>query len=300
MVSWLTGARSVVYLHGLDLIAESVVYRGIWIPLIRRMQWVLVNSRNTARLAENAGISKEKIRILHPGTDVPGYDPAAGRQFRERYALGDGPLLLSVGRLTRRKGLAEFVEQCLPTLLKSVPEVVLLVIGDDARDALQKRYSSQLERIKQCAAAAGLGTAIRFMPPCDDATLSAAYAAADVHVFPVQDLPDDVEGFGMVAIEAAAHGLPTVAFDVGGVSDAVVEGRSGELVAPGDYGAMAAAIGRRLLGRNDASARFACVDAARTFEWSSFGQRLRTLLDEILSQGRATAGHAGHTGNDGR
>jgi phosphatidyl-myo-inositol dimannoside synthase len=283
LVSRITGARSVVYLHGLDLIADSRIYQTFWIPLIRRMHVVLVNSRNTAQLAVRAGVAPERIHVLHPGTDVPGYDPAAGRTFREHQGLGERPLLLSIGRLTRRKGIAEFVERALPPLLKKRPETLLLVIGADAQDAIHNGHDLQLERIKRCAADAGVAEAIRFLPSCDDTTLSAAYNAADVHVFPVRELARDVEGFGMVAIEAAARGLPTVAFDSGGVADAVVDGRSGDLVAPDDYVALASAIGRRLDTRGDDVARRACVDVARSFDWSHFTERLRALLADTMS-----------------
>lgn len=81
----------------------------------------------------------------------------------------------------------------------------------------------------------------------------------------------------MVAIEAAAHGLPTVAFATGGVVDAVASGRSGLLVAPGDYPALAEAISQVLAGPRDPWCDGA-VDFARGFAWPIFGDRLRAVL----------------------
>src|SRR3546814_12287140 len=73
----------------------------------------------------------------------------------------------------------------------------------------------------------------------DDALLSVVYKAASAHIFPVREIPGDPEGFGMVAVEAAAHGVPTIAFATGGIVDAVAEGESGRLIRTGDYGAFA-------------------------------------------------------------
>src|SRR3546814_12930756 len=68
------------------------------------------------------------------------------------------------------------------------------------------------------------------------------YKAASAHIFPVREIPGDPEGFGMVAVEAAAHGVPTIAFATGGIVDAVAEGESGRLIRPGDYGAFAGVV----------------------------------------------------------
>src|SRR3546814_1721721 len=79
-----------------------------------------------------------------------------------------------------------------------------------------------------------------------DRELEDAWAASAVHVFPVREIPGDPEGFGMVAMEAAAHGVPTVAYAVGGVPDAVLDGTSGVLVQPGDEVGFAEAVDRTL------------------------------------------------------
>jgi phosphatidylinositol alpha-1,6-mannosyltransferase len=275
-------ARFVVYLHGLDIIAPSTIYQRCWLPFIRRADLVLVNSRNTRRLAVERGIPQRVIEILHPGTELPGPDPEAGRAFRVANGLGDRPLLLSVGRLTPRKGLAEFISRTLPAIIAESPDALLLVIGADASDAVRPAGDSQQARIMRSAEEAGVSAAVRMLPPCDDATLSAAYYAADVYIFPVLDLPGDVEGFGMVAIEAAAHGLPTVAFAVGGVPDAVAEGVSGSLAEAGDYGAFATLVRQWLVSRNQQRIRDRCSEAASAFGWDSFGDKLQTALRSQL------------------
>jgi phosphatidylinositol alpha-1,6-mannosyltransferase len=273
-------ARAVIYAHGLDLVAPSRVYQALWLPFIRAANLVLVNSANTRRLAIERGVGAERIVILHPGTDLHAPIAGAREAFRHRHAWGDRPVLLSVGRFTRRKGLAEFVSEAFPAIVATQPEALLLVIGEEASDALHGSGRGERERILAAAERAGIASQVVFLGRCSEEELQLAYHAADCHVFPVLDLPGDVEGFGMVALEAAAHGLSTVAFAVGGVPDAVVDGQTGRLVRSGDYRAFADATLEVLAGRGDANSQ-ACRAFAADKAWPEFGRRLRASLARL-------------------
>lgn len=273
-----TGGKAAVYLHGLDIVAPSRVYQWLWLPFIRRCDLAWVNSANTGRLAQSHGVRLDRLQVLNPGTDLPTLDAEAAHDFRERHGFGQRPLLLSVGRLTQRKGLAEFVAKTLPVVVSHYREALLLVIGDEASDALHTRTGSERERILAAARNAGVEQNLHFLGRCDDPTLEAAYQAADLHIFPVLELPGDVEGFGMVALEAAAHGLPTVAFAVGGVPDAVQDGRTGTLIESGNYDGLGAALVRQLAQTRDGSIAATCREFAVGRTWPIFGQRLRSLL----------------------
>jgi phosphatidylinositol alpha-1,6-mannosyltransferase len=239
---------------------------------------VLVNSANTSALAQGRGVRGERIRIVHPGTHLPELDDAAADRFRQKFAMTGATLMLSVGRLTRRKGLAEFVEHALPTILTRRPDALLVVIGEEATDALHSHKGSERERILAAARKADVERSIRFLGRCDEADLGAAYQAAQVHVFPVLDEPGDVEGFGMVAVEAAAHGLPTVAFAVGGVPDAIDEPASGTLIASGDYGRFADAVVAWLGNESRPEQAQTCRAFAAGKDWNAFGNQLRSAL----------------------
>lgn len=271
------GARAAVYVHGLDVAVRHPVYRALWHPVLRRMDVVIANSRPTADLARALGVHDDRLRIVHPGVTLPvaPQPPEALHAFRERHGLGSARVLLSIGRLTHRKGLREFVRDALPAIVRAAPDVVLAVIGDAPTDALLTGVQSR-DSIQAAADAAGVGQHLRFLGVITDPqALACAYESAALHVFPVRELPGDPEGFGMVAIEAAAHGLPTVAFATGGIVDAVAHGQSGSLVPSGDAAAFADAVLQLLAKPLDEAGIRAF---ARGFAWEAFGKQMRQVL----------------------
>lgn len=181
---------------------------------------------------------------------------------------------------TNRDALLEkFVEQALPTIVQQMPDVMLLVVGEAPKNSLGAGIQTQ-EEIMQAAQKHGLSKHIKFLGVITDKTkLATVYEAADVHVFPVRHIPDDPEGFGMVAIEAAAHGLPTVAFATGGVVDAVKHGESGYLVEANNYAELSALVVKVLLSptNTDTTQIF-----AQQFAWTSFGESIQCHLAHNL------------------
>jgi phosphatidylinositol alpha-1,6-mannosyltransferase len=264
-------AKAAAYVHGLDLAVRHPLYRALWLPAIRRLDRVIANSRATADLAQEVGVAAQRIAIVHPGVELPTATPEERARlrmaFREQHGLGERPVLLTVGRLTTRKGVAPFVAEVLPQIVRVRPDVCLLVVGDVPRGALAATAEPP-ETILRAAEHANVGNHVRWLGPRFGSDLSAAFFAADVHVFPVRDLPGDPEGFGMVAVEAAAHGLPTVAYATGGVVDAVADGLSGRLVAPGDAAGFAEAVLDML---SNPPSEEALTSFAARFAWPHFG-----------------------------
>lgn len=282
-------ARTAVYVHGLDVAARHPAYRVMWLPSIRCADRIIANSNATAGLCRRIGVDPARIGIVHPGVDLPD-EPHSPREqgmgeapdsleaagFLERHASGDRPLLLSVGRLSARKGLREFVTHALPRIVAAKPGTALLIAGGPPNQALHAEAQTP-ELIQAAADASGVGGSIRFLGKVPDGELADLYRIADAHVFPVREISNDPEGFGMVAVEAAAHGLPTVAFATGGVVDAVSNGRSGYLVQQNDYIALADAILRTLSERE--ALRSPCVEFARQFAWPEFGRQIVRQLE---------------------
>lgn len=264
------GARAIGYLHGLDLVVRSRLYQWLWLPFIRRLDHVIVNSTATRNLALGKKICGIRLSIVHPGVSLPDKE-------QERNIIPDlrgAPILLSVGRITERKGLYEFVRDVLPEIARVHREVRLVIVGGDATDALAAGLNRSGEGLLKIAESAGMRDHITLLGQIDDKLLEDTFRAADVHVFPIREVPGDPEGFGMVAIEAAAHGLPTVAYAVGGITDAVKNGVSGWLVTPGNAKELAFWVNDII--DNPLPGEGIRAFAAQ-FDWSNFGNRIRIL-----------------------
>ncbi len=278
LLSKLCGARSAAYLHGFDITVNHCLYRRLWRPIFKKLDHIVVNSTPTQALAIAAGVNPSNIDIVYPGVSLPDAPKPAESiaAFKEQFGLTGKKILLSVGRLTTRKGLREFVEQALPAIVQAEPDAMLLVIGEAPKNSLGAGIQT-VESIQDQAEQSGVAEYIKFLGVITDQDLLAtAYEAADVHVFPVRHIPDDPEGFGMVAIEAAAHGLPTVAFATGGIVDAVSENLSGTLTPSEDYAALSEQIIKIL--HTDTHSPGSCKDFAAQFAWGKFGENLRETL----------------------
>lgn len=276
----LCGARAITYVHGLDISVNHPLYRALWLPAIRRMDHVIANSRPTAELAKQAGVAEYKIAIVHPGVKLPEHQKSkeAIERYLEENQLKGKKILLSVGRLTSRKGLREFVQKSLPEIVAQEPDTILVVVGDAPKDSLHAEIQTP-QSIQAAADAAGVGKNIFFTGIVNWPDLLTIYQASNVHVFPVRSIPNDPEGFGMVAIEAAAHGLPTVAFATGGTVDAISEGQSGILVKAGDYSALANAALKLLKPEFDYQE--SCINFSERFSWESFG---KSIISSIITK----------------
>lgn len=269
------GCGYAVLVHGLDLVIRSRLYRWCFLPSIRAADAVIANSRNTRRLAVNSGVPEARVHVLNPGVDPP---PEGGADFRQEFGLGARPVILFLGRLVPRKGLVEFIEHALPAILERIPDAVFVIAGSEPRHALFHK-AGVLQRIREAVARRGVAGHVLLTGALADAMADAALGTAEVCVLPLVETPGDVEGFGIVALEAAAHGTPTVAFRLGGVEDAIADGVSGYLVAPGDYAALAGRITGLIAGAGTAVVSAdSCRAVAGRFTWDAYAQHLLQVL----------------------
>ena len=266
--------ETVIYLHGLDLVVDSLSYQRVFVPCIGGIDHVIVNSRNTRRLAIEKGVEESRIAVVNPGTDLPNPpDEIALQRFRAKFNIPFEKIMIFVGRITRRKGLSKFLEHSLPEILAVEPGAGLVIVGKNPEHSLNRL--GEEKKVFSLASRHEYKDRILFLGQLSDSDLQACYALADVQIFPVMDIPGDVEGFGMVAIEAAALGTPTVAFDVGGVADAISKD-NGQLIPGENYDAFTRGILKVL--RNKFPWQEKCVSHAQKYSWNRFDDDLRRVV----------------------
>lgn len=273
----LFGGKSLVFLHGLDLVVKNSVYQNFFIPCIRKADRVVANSINTLQIAVKKGVPEQHITVVNPGTYLPDLVNIESRNhFLNRRNIPFKKIMIFVGRITKRKGLSQFIQHSLPLIFASEPEAGLIIVGENPDQGLTKM--GEAKEVEALVSQLDFGPRIRFLGRLKDKDLETCYAAADVHIFPLVEIPGDVEGFGMVAIEAAACGTPTVAFSTGGVTDAVST-LSGRLVAPGRYDLFADEVIRTL---NDGMPdKQQCVNHAHQFSWSIYNGKIERVIRSI-------------------
>lgn len=213
-----------------------------------------------------------RMRRLAPGVDTAFYRPdAGGDAVRERLGLRERPVVVCVSRLVPRKG-QDVLIRALPAVRRQVPDAALLIVGGGP-------YRPTLERL---AGRLGLAGAVRFTGSVPWPDLPAHFAAGDVFAMPCRTRRGglDVEGLGIVFLEASATGLPVVAGDSGGAPDAVLDGRTGVVVDGRSMAAVARAVSDLLTDRDRARAMGAAGRAwvEREWQWQDAADRLSKML----------------------
>jgi glycosyltransferase involved in cell wall biosynthesis len=219
----------VITIHGKDITHNSAIYQFFIPKMINKMDRVICVSEATANECIRRGISPEKISVISNGVADELYMCGDKKTLKLHLAekLGfrpDSRLLLTVGRLVERKGVHWFIANVMPELVKTCPDCVYLVVGSG-------RFSSE---VRKTIAANNLDTHVLMLGNVDNETLRQIYNVSDIFIMPNIPVSGDMEGFGVVALEAASCRLPVVASNLEGIKDAVRDGQNGFLLDPGD------------------------------------------------------------------
>ena len=229
------GRKAVVQAHGLDVIYANSFYQAICVRWLRFCDRIVANSRYTAFLVTQKRVKQEIISVIPPGVQAESFTgPANIDAIKKEFGLQGKQTILFVGRLAKRKGVREFIENSFTKIVKKIPNVCFVVVGDNPSESLT-HHDDMFGQIKPALLATGLLNHVQLRGALDDDEVIQLYQACDVVVLPALVSTDDTEGFGIVLLEAAAAGKPAVATRVGGIPDAVEDGKSGILVDPGDY-----------------------------------------------------------------
>jgi phosphatidyl-myo-inositol dimannoside synthase len=243
------------------------------VALAMRSDAVVAVSTYAERLAVAAGADPSSVHRIPNGVDLP-----ASR----RSETAERPTLITVARLEDTYKGHDVLMRALSLVRERVPDVEWLVVGDGSLRPRLERLASEQE----------VEDSVRFLGTLSDAERDAALDRAHVFAMPSRLPPDGVggEGFGIVYLEAGAHGLPAVAGNVGGAVDAVVHGETGLLVDPEDPAAVARAISDLLLDPARARALGeAGARRAQRFNWPEIAGRLEDLIFELVEDGAHVA-----------
>jgi phosphatidyl-myo-inositol dimannoside synthase len=257
----LLGPRFVVWAHGED-ITTALMSRELTILMklvYRRAAAVFANSMNTLSMLRNIGVAEEKIQIVYPGVDSERFHPAAdGSAIRQRFARPGQIVLLSVGRHQRRKGHDHAIE-AVAALCNELPNLRYVITGDGI----------ERDRLEALVTRLGLRERVIFVGEVTHEELPSYYAACDIFLHPNRIDDGDIEGFGIVFLEAAASGKAVIGGRTGGVPEAVEDGVTGILVSGTDVFELAAAI-RKLISSSELRLRMGAEGRARVlrgFTW---------------------------------
>lgn len=288
--------RSLCLAHGRELLTS--VLRPVHGPLCRaafRRADVAIPVSSTIetmlrRIARPAG----RIAIVHPGVDATKFTPlsthAGGAPepaetridtrersplLRARYGLTDEPVILAIARMVPRKGF-DLLIKAMPRVLAASPRAHLVLGGEGPEQSALRALA------RDC----GVEHAVRFIGRIPAGDLVDHYRMANVFAMPSRQGPRDVEGFGIVLVEAGACGIPVVATRTGGIVDAVADGDTGILVPQEDVGALADALTRFLQDPAEAAraGRRARARVLAGLTWRATGDRFLELMADARAR----------------
>lgn len=262
--------------HGHDVKLSIGIYQNFVPKVFEALDGVISVSEATRQECIKRGMSPEKGVALPNGFDMSDFkdvpDKAEGRkEIEEAFSvdLSGKSLLLTVGRQVKRKGHEWFITEVLP---KIKSEVVYLVIG----------AGPEHDRLKEIVNTSNLQDKVLMVGKQPDEVLKNAYAGADIFIMPNIPIPGDMEGFGIVLLEANLAGTPAVAADLEGIKDVIENGKNGFKVAVRDAenfsGQIDSLIENDLEEMSTSSRKY----VLENFKWNKVAQQYISYLKEIV------------------
>lgn len=262
------------YVHGEDVTTATDSREYAWLVrrALKNASFVIANSQNTSRiLREDWLVPKDRLVVLYPGVDTRRFVPAA-RDVQVRNGLGwmDRPVVLTVGRLQLRKGHDRMI-RAIRTIREVLPDVLYVIVGD----------GEERPRLEDLVVSEGLGGHVQFLGEVHDDRLVQCYQQCDLFVLPNRQVNRDIEGFGMVLLEAQACGKPVIAGASGGTAETMQPGETGYVVPCDGPEQLASLIVGLLL---DPERRTRMGEAARSwvveqFNWEVLSSQAASLFE---------------------
>ncbi len=272
------GVRLAAIAHGLDVTDPNPAYQMAVRRLCRVLDVVMPVSRATGKELIARGLSRGRMQVVPNAVDVDRFTRDTADQTREPTSKiesapslpVDAFLLVGVGRLVRRKGFAWFIENVMPKL----PDRVVLWLAGDGPER---------QAIEAAIARNALQQRVRCLGKISEEELIALYKMGQLFVMPNINVPGDMEGFGIVMLEAGVCGLPTLAADLEGIRYVIEEGVNGWFAPSGNAKAFVDRI-QRLLDAPDELRRASKRTAeyvSSTYRWNTTAQRYLDILKRV-------------------
>lgn len=269
---------TVMTIHGLEATYTNPLYRIMVTPFIPRQTQLVAVSNETKQMVL-AALPRTNPLVIFNGVTDSFYHPMARDEALQLLShhttipvaqLRRSKILHTNGRLVRRKGVFWFVDKVLPQLVAQNPFILYLVSGE----------GKDREMIEAVIADRGLTEHVKLLGRIPDQQLHLLYNMADIFAMPNVPVANDMEGFGLVALEAASCGTTVVASRLEGIQDAIIDGQSGLLLKPGDVHAYVETILRELKRRT------LQPEAVRTYtlahySWAETGRQYETVLRQV-------------------
>jgi len=218
-----------VTVHGLDITWGFWFYQLLIPRCLAKLDRIICVSAHTRKECLQRRIPEEKIVIIPNGIDASEFhldkDKEELRKILSeelKISLQDKKILLSVGRLVERKGFHWFVDKVFPEILKKRKNFLYLIVGEGQ---LRSRIEKDIEKNS-------LVEKVFLLGEVSHQTLKLLYNASDLFIMPNIPVEGDMEGFGLVALEASSTTLPVIASKLEGIKDALEDGKNGFLIKP--------------------------------------------------------------------
>ncbi|MFA5994086.1 MAG: glycosyltransferase family 4 protein [Parcubacteria group bacterium] len=267
----------VTVVHGLDLTFHNWIYQTFWVGFfIPRMDQLIAVGNETIRVAREKGIGEEKLVFIPNGIDIEKFQGGFARTDLEKFLgedLQNKHVIMTSGRLARRKGVAWFIRNVMPRLAENV---LYIVAGDgpDKENILQAITETHLE--KRVKTIGYMGDPVRDM----------LFYTCDIFVQPNIVIAGDMEGFGISVIEAAYCGIPVIAANLEGLKDAIKHEQDGFLVETQNVDGYVARINALLADETyrknfGQKARQFVID---NFSWKKISQLYLTDIETLVNK----------------
>lgn len=277
VVAWMLRKKIpyAVVLHGMDILSAAQSPRKRWVAqrILDEAEFVVVNSEFTRNLLADYGVPiAEKTIRLYPCPETPQPpSPETVETLRRKLGLSGKKVLLTMGRVVTRKGHDKVI-QALPKILERASETIYIVAG----------LGHYLDSLTKLAGTLGIQHAIRFVGGVSDEERAALFELCDFCIMPSRQIGADVEGFGLVFLEAALFGKPSIGGRSGGIPEAILDGKTGILVNPESSDDIAdAAV--KLLTDDTLRATLGTQAKARTQQEFSWEKQIQPLLQRLHS-----------------